>query len=363
MTLSDATVTTSGNTSSQEESSFYGLNAGVLAKGGSIDMKGGSVSTTGTGANDVFAYGTSKITMNGVKIKATAQGGHGIMASGGGTIEAADVTAETAGQNSAPVATDRGGGTITVNGGSYAASGADSPGIYSTGVIKATDATFLATGAEAVVIEGANSVELNKSELTSEKAGKWGVMIYQSMSGDADGAEGVYTQTGGSLTETASDSPLFYVTNSTGVITLSGVKVSNASAVLLNAAAGRWGTSGSNGGTANLTATGQALTGDIVVDGASSATLTLKSDSSLSGAIDTAKEAKSVAVALDSSSSWSVSADSNVTSLTGAVIKDSAITNIKGNGHTITYDSSVSANSSLGGKTYTLAGGGTLAPA
>lgn len=49
------------------------------------------------------------------------------------------------------------------------------------------------------------------------------------------------------------------------------------------------------------------------------------------------------------------------------VLNDSAgicctkITNITGNGHNVYY--STSANPSLGGKTYTLAGGGKLIPA
>jgi len=58
-----------------------------------------------------------------------------------------------------------------------------------------------------------------------------------------------------------------------------------------------------------------------------------------------------------------VTANSHLTALTGAVISGSTITNVKGNGHTVTYNAGASANSYLGGKTYTLAGGGTLSPA
>jgi len=39
----------------------------------------------------------------------------------------------TAGANSGAIATDRGAGTINMSGGSVTTSGADSPGIYSTG--------------------------------------------------------------------------------------------------------------------------------------------------------------------------------------------------------------------------------------
>jgi hypothetical protein len=122
---------------------------------------------------------TSKIAPTGTTIKATGRYAHGIMTSGGGTIVASDLTVSTTGGSSAPpVATDRGGGTISVTGGSYTSSGNNSPGIYSTGNITADNAKFLATGSEVVVIEGANSVTLNNSTLTAQKAGKWGVVIY-----------------------------------------------------------------------------------------------------------------------------------------------------------------------------------------
>ena len=46
---------TSGASSSSDQSSFYGLNAAVLAKTGSITMNGGSLTTSGDGANGIFA--------------------------------------------------------------------------------------------------------------------------------------------------------------------------------------------------------------------------------------------------------------------------------------------------------------------
>ena len=57
------------------------------------------------------------------------------------------------------------------------------------------------------------------------------------------------------------------------------------------------------------------------------------------------------------------SADSHLTKLVGAVVSGTSITNITGNGHTVTYDATASANTYLNGATYTLAGGGTLVPA
>jgi len=83
LTLSDSKVTTSGNTTGMEHSSFYGLNAGVLALGGSkITMTNSSIATRGTGANGAFAVGTgSVVKLSKVKIDCVASGAHGVDAS------------------------------------------------------------------------------------------------------------------------------------------------------------------------------------------------------------------------------------------------------------------------------------------
>jgi len=184
------------------------------------------------------------------------------------------------------------------------------------------------------------------------------VLIYQSMSGDASGSEGSFTMTGGSLAYTGADGPLFYVTNSTGTITLSGVDVQVSSGVLVKAAAGNWGTSGSNGGTAILEANGQTLVGDLESDDISSISVNLANGSSLTGAVNSA------ALTLDATSSWTVDGDSTLTTLSDeAGLSGTTFSNIIGNGHTVTYDSSLDANAWLNGGTYQLADGGTLTPA
>ena len=137
-----------------------------------------------------------------------------------------------------------------------------------------------------------------------------------------------------------------------------------ASGVLVKAASGDWGTSGSNGGSVFLTANGQTLTGDLVADDLSSLTLSLTSSSLLAGAINANHSAKEADLTLDSMSTWSVTADSYLSALTlSNAISGTSIPNIVGNGHTVYYDSSNSANTVLGGKTYSLAAGGTLKPA
>jgi hypothetical protein len=146
------------------------------------------------------------------------------------------------------------------------------------------------------------------------------------------------------------------------VITLKGVQVTAASGTLLQAAAGRWGNSGSNGGTVLLTAEGQTLVGDMTADDISSITATLQNGSTLTGAINTAHTAQAVNLTLDGSSTWTVMADSYLTCLSDPDgVSGTAISNITGDGHTVYYDAS--ACPALGGQTYTLNGGGTLQPA
>jgi len=168
--------------------------------------------------------------------------------------------------------------------------------------------------------------------------------------------------TGGSLAYTPSNGPLFYVTNSTGVITLKGVTVSTGSGVLVKASAGDWGNSGSNGGTVIFTADSQTLAGDLVADNLSSITLNLHKDSTLTGTINAAHTAKAANLILDATTTWDVTGDSTLTCLTDpGEIYETTIANITGNGHTVYYDAG--ACPALKGRTYTLNAGGVMKPA
>ena len=119
--------------------------------------------------------------------------------------------------------------------------------------------------------------------------------------------------------------------------------------MLIKAATGSWGTSGSNGGIVVFTADGETLVGDLVSDSSSSISATLKDSTALTGSINSA------ALTLDASSVWNVTGTSYLTSLSDASgISGITIANI--------HDANLAANSALGGKTYSLNGGGTLTP-
>jgi hypothetical protein len=356
LTLTTPAIATTGGTSDQENSSCFGLNAAVLAaNGGHIAIDGGTIATSGTGANAAFATGTgSTIALSNLRIEASGDSGHGVMVSAGGSIALQNVGVRTTGAHGAAVSTDRGGGTITATGGTLTTGGPASPAIYSTGAITIAGAKLKAASSEAAVIEGSNSITLKNSTLVGGQL--CGAMIYQSFSGDARGQHGAFTMEGGSFS--ALDGPLFFVNNTHGTINLKGVSLEVSSGVLVNASAGRWGHKGRNGGHVVLFATHQLLVGDLRCDDISSIAVTLRQNSMLVGRIDTAS------LTLDATSTWEVVGDSTLAGLVlpaYAVSKDS-ISCIVGNGHTVGYDSGNPTNRWLGGKTYALAEGGQLVP-
>jgi hypothetical protein len=358
LTLKNATVKkTGGNTSSEDQSNFYGLNAGLLADGKStLTVSGSKITTNADGSNGVFATNNSIINISNSTISTTKNSSRGLDATLKGTVNASNVTINTLGIHCAAIATDRGNGTINVTGGKMTTAGKDSPGIYCTGKITVTGATIRATGSEAAVVEGRNSITLSNVNITGEKTN--GVMLYQSYSGDAEVGTASFKMTGGSLTSKAG--ALFFITNTDSAASLKNVVVKNSTGVLISACAtSRWGTSGSNGGKLKFTADTETLSGKVLCDKISSVTMSLKNKTNFTGSINTENKLANVSVSLDSTSRWIVNANSYVKALTDS---DHTLANIQSNGHTIYYDSTNSANSWLGGKTVKLAGGGTLTP-
>ena len=206
---------------------------------------------------------------------------------------------ETSGNSSAAIRSDRGGGTVRVDGGTYTSGGYNSPAVYSTADITVKNAALTANHSEALVIEGKNSITLENCTVTGNMSDTQGassdenvhnVMLYQSMSGDADVGTSTLSVTGGSLTGKNGD--LFYVTNTHCVLTLTGVmlKQEDADGALLrvtgNSASRGWGTAGANGAQVDFTADAQALEGDMIVDTISTLNMTLTGGSCFTGTVN-----------------------------------------------------------------------------
>ena len=344
VTITGATVTKTGDSDGGDNCNFYGQNAAVLVKGGStVTITGATITSDADGANGVFSYGGNggqngasgdgtTVVISDCTITTIGDGSGGIMTTGGGVTQAKGLTVTTSGRSSAAIRSDRGGGTVTVDGGTYTTNGLGSPAIYSTADITVSNATLISNLSEGVCIEGLNSITLNDCDLTANNTECNGnatfhdsIMIYQSMSGDAASGTSSFTMTGGTLTSKSGH--VFHVTNTSCVITLSGVEIINEDGenVLISVCDDGW-SGGSN--TAVLNASAQKLEGAVLVGDDSTLTLTLSDGSAFTGfvggSITNAKgntvstEAGTVNVTLDGTSTWKLTADSYVTSFTGS---------------------------------------------
>lgn len=333
-TMSDCTVSkTAGDTESDgDNSSFYGVNSALYCGGSSaaLNVTGGTITTAAKGCNSIFATNSGTITASGVTISNTKDSSRGLHATYGGVITASDMAITTAGQSSSVVATDRGGGTVSVTGGSYTAKGYNSAVLYSTGTITANGITGLSEQGEIGVIEGNNTITINNSNITSGSS-KRGMMILQSGSGDSEGYNGSISVTGGSLTLTGSGTPLLEVpTNMTGTLTLTDVALTVPSGTLMFVDYNtQWSTSGGTGNLVLQTASEHTYTGVVDADAYSHATVTVGKGVTWNGAIDTDNNAKSTAVTVNEGGVWILTADSYVDNLTnnGTIYL---------NGHTLT---------------------------
>ena len=141
-------------------------------------------------------------------------------------------------------------------------------------------------------------------------------MIYQSMSGDAAEGTSSFTANGGSITNKNGD--IFFVNNTATEISLSGVEITNedAEGVFLRAEAAGWGNEGSNGGKVNMTASGQVINGDMLVDDVSTLNLYLKEKSAFTGSINSSGQSGDVYVDIEDGSTWTLTADSYISGLT-----------------------------------------------
>ena len=320
----NASVTKTGD-SEGDEADFYGENSAVYATNGAkLALSGMEITTDGTHANAVFSYGEgTEVEISNSTIETSGNCSGGIMTTGGGTMKASDLNIHTTGRSSAAIRSDRGGGTVTVNGGSYTTEGVGSPAIYSTADITVNDAVLTSKASQGVVVEGKNSVSLNNTVLNadnnthnSDKSDRFqAVMIYQSMSGDADEGLARFSANGGSIVNSNGD--IFFVNNTATDISLTGVDIENkGDGVFLYAAKAGWGNEGSNGGKVNLTASNQKIDGDMIVDDISVLNLYLKDGSEFTGAVNPDGAAGDVYVELKNGSKWVLSGNSNITSLT-----------------------------------------------
>lgn len=332
VTLDNDTITrTSDSSTGGDNSSFYGVGAAVLATDGTAYVKDGSVTTDAAGGAGLFAYGDGTVYASGTTVKTTQDTSGGVHVAGGGTLYGWNLDVETNGESSAAIRSDRGGGTMVIDGGNYVSNGVGSPAIYSTADIAVSNASLTANGSEAVCIEGLNSIHLCDCDLTGNMSdldqndNTWTVILYQSMSGDSEVGNSTFQMDGGSLT--SENGGVFYTTNTESTITLSNVDINyNDDNEFFLQCTGNtnqrgWGQSGANGADCHFTGISQDMQGNVIWDSISDLDFYLTEGSSLTGAVvDDETYAGEGGdgycnVYVSSDSTWTVTGDSTVSSL------------------------------------------------
>lgn len=350
VSLSKYNITrTSEDSQGGDNSSFYGVGAAVLESDGTLYLNDSTIETDSKGAAGIFAYNDGTVYTADTEITTTEDTSGGIHVAGGGKLYAWDMDVETSGESSAAIRSDRGGGEMVVNGGTYTSNGTGSPAIYSTADIAVNKADLTANGSEAVCIEGLNSVHLFNSNLTGNMSDNeqndctWNVILYQSMSGDSEVGNSTFEMDGGTLT--AKNGGMFYTTNTESTITLSDVDITYADEndfflkCTGNSNQRGWGTSGENGADCLFTAVKQDMEGDVVWDSISQLDFYMTDGSTLKGAVvDDESNAGNGGdgycnMYIEKGSTWTVTGDSTLTSLenAGTIVDESGKTvTIKG---------------------------------
>ena len=350
VSLSKYNITrTSEDSQGGDNSSFYGVGAAVLESDGTLYLNDSTIETDSKGAAGIFAYNDGTVYTADTEITTTEDTSGGIHVAGGGKLYAWDMDVETSGESSAAIRSDRGGGEMVVNGGTYTSNGTGSPAIYSTADIAVNKADLTANGSEAVCIEGLNSVHLFNSNLTGNMSDNeqndctWNVILYQSMSGDSEVGNSTFEMDGGTLT--AKNGGMFYTTNTESTITLSAVDITYADEndfflkCTGNSNQRGWGTSGENGADCLFTAVKQDMEGDVVWDSISQLDFYMTDGSTLKGAVvDGESNAGNGGdgycnMYIEKGSTWTVTGDSTLTSLenAGTIVDESGKTvTIKG---------------------------------
>ena len=364
LTIDNDTLTKSGDDTNGDNCNFYGLNSIALTVGSDslTKISNSTLNATSEGSNGIFATDNGTVYANNDTISTTAGNSRGLDATYGGTIIANQMTISTQGDHSASIATDRGGGNVSVTNSELSTAGSGSPLLYSTGDVEVDNVTGTATGSQIAGMEGLNKIYIYNSQLSSTNNAisgsdpiKNGVIIYQSTSGDADtsASEKARFEASNSILSTTIDSgSMFYVTNTDANVVLSSTLLSfdsdnvNLLQVEGNDSNG-WGSAGSNGATLKFTGLSETLNGNITVDSISSADIYLLEQTTYTGATSITQNANSstsadsnITMNISSDSKWVVTADSTVTNLNveegGKIVDaDGKTVTIVNNGKTI----------------------------
>ena len=364
LTLKCALLQKSGDDTDGDRCNFYGVNSILTAVGedSRAYVSDSSLASTSAGSNGIFATDGATVFAYNTSIDTTADNSRGLDATYSGTIIADKLDISTAGDHCAGIATDRGGGSISVTDTDISTEGSGSPILYSTGDIEVSDLTATATGSQIAGMEGLNTILIKNSTLKSTITAATasdpvanGVIIYQSTSGDAEATTGetaTFQAVKSTLSSNIQSGSMFYLTNTSANIVLKKTTLDfdSSKAALITAEgndSNNWGQAGSNGATVTFTGIKQTLEGNVVADTISSIDLYLTKGSTWTGITQIEDNAAGVStsespitVNIDKSSTWVVTGNCTLSNLNVAkggkvVDKDGKTVTVVAGGRTV----------------------------
>lgn len=360
--VKNCSVNKTGDASGGDSSSFYGVGAALLVSEGELYVSDTEITSEAAGGTGVFAYDTGVAYVSNVTIHNSGSNScGGIHAAGGGTLYAWNCNVETTGGSSAAIRSDRGGGLMVIDGGSYVTQNGTGA-VYCTADITVHDAYLYAGQSEAMAIEGKNTIRLFDCSLegnmqpTGTNDNKvWNCIVYQSMSGDSEVGTSEFDMIGGELICHAG--PVVFNTNTSSYITFSDCNITYGDdttyflQVTGNSSSRTWGTAGDNGANCIFSAYDQVMSHDVMYDTISTLEFYLLDGSAWEGAMicdneyNGGYEGDGIAnVYVDETSTWTVTGDSTINgtlylagTLEGAqVVGTDGTVYVEGDGYTVT---------------------------
>ena len=337
--ITNGTLSKSGDDTNGDNCNFYGINSISLTAGekSKSEISDSRLTADSEGSNGIFATDSGTVYADNDTITTAKGNSRGLDATYSGTIIANQMNISTKGDHSASIATDRGGGDISVTNSTLKTEGSGSPLLYSTGNIQVDHVSGTSSGSQIAGMEGLNTILIYNSELTSTQKDKTasdpvadGVIIYQSTSGDAESTTGeaaTFQVSNSKLKSAITSGSMFYVTNTKANIVLSNTTLdfdSDKADLLLVQGndANNWGTAGSNGAKVKFTGLKETLKGNITADTISSADVYLLDGTTWTGAasieensVNTSLTDAPLTVNVSNDSTWVVTSDSTVTNL------------------------------------------------
>jgi outer membrane autotransporter protein len=269
------------------------------AAGGIIALSDTSIITSGAGAAGISSSGANgDIAVVGGNIQTTGENAVGVHVSSVGRLQLTDATVSTTGAGAHGVMLDSGatamlmGGAITTSGVGAAALQVEGP----AGAATVSGTTLTSQAGAGAAANAGGTLAFNGAAVSGATSG---IAITDTT---ASGQASTITINGGSVAARSGNA--IEVTGAKANISLQGgANITASSGTLLNL---------TNASDVNLDAQGVALVGDLIADGSSGGTVSLRAGTTLTGRVDP------LSVSIDPSSAWNVTANSEVLGLSNA---------------------------------------------